>query len=79
MQSDALVRLSAAMTTTHKFVPRRIYGDYLHGLLFSQTCSAAEKGIVIETGTHSSLLEEKGLYYAMWRQQIGERKSLHVA
>jgi ATP-binding cassette subfamily B protein len=38
-----------------------------------------EKGVVIETGTHSKLLEEKGLYYAMWRQQIGERKSLHVA
>lgn len=34
-----------------------------------------EKGVVIETGTHHSLLEEKGLYYAMWRQQIGERKS----
>ncbi|GAC1705176.1 MAG: ABC transporter ATP-binding protein [Flavisolibacter sp.] len=34
-----------------------------------------EKGVVIETGTHEGLLEEKGLYYAMWRQQIGERKS----
>ena len=33
-----------------------------------------EKGNVIETGTHNTLLEEKGLYYAMWRQQIGERK-----
>jgi len=33
-----------------------------------------EKGEVVETGTHESLLEEKGLYYAMWRQQIGERK-----
>lgn len=33
-----------------------------------------ERGVVIETGTHESLLEEKGLYYAMWRQQIGERK-----
>jgi ATP-binding cassette subfamily B protein len=33
-----------------------------------------EKGVVIETGTHDSLLGEKGLYYAMWRQQIGERK-----
>ncbi len=38
-----------------------------------------EKGNVIETGTHSQLLEEKGLYYAMWRQQIGERKNLQVA
>lgn len=33
-----------------------------------------EKGDVVETGDHHSLLEEKGLYYAMWRQQIGERK-----
>jgi ATP-binding cassette subfamily B protein len=33
-----------------------------------------EKGKVIEEGSHQSLLEEKGLYYAMWRQQIGERK-----
>ena len=34
-----------------------------------------EKGKIIETGNHAALLEEKGLYYAMWRQQIGERKS----
>ena len=34
-----------------------------------------EKGDVVETGNHEGLLEEKGLYYAMWRQQIGERKS----
>jgi ATP-binding cassette subfamily B protein len=34
-----------------------------------------EKGDVVETGNHNSLLEEKGLYYAMWRQQIGERKN----
>jgi ATP-binding cassette subfamily B protein len=34
-----------------------------------------EKGDVVETGNHMKLLEEKGLYYAMWRQQIGERKT----
>ena len=34
-----------------------------------------EKGEVVETGSHNSLLDEKGLYYAMWRQQIGERKT----
>ena len=33
-----------------------------------------EQGNIIETGTHETLLDEKGLYYAMWRQQIGERK-----
>ena len=33
-----------------------------------------EQGSIVETGSHESLLAEKGLYYAMWRQQIGERK-----
>jgi len=33
-----------------------------------------EQGQIIEQGQHQQLLEEKGLYYAMWRQQIGERK-----
>ncbi len=33
-----------------------------------------EKGNVAEMGSHEELLQEKGLYYAMWRQQIGERK-----
>lgn len=35
-----------------------------------------EGGDVIETGNHESLIAEKGLYYAMWRQQIGERKRM---
>ncbi len=35
-----------------------------------------EKGRIIEEGTHDSLLEKKGLYYAMWRQQIGERETM---
>jgi ATP-binding cassette subfamily B protein len=33
-----------------------------------------EHGSIIESGKHEDLLEQKGLYYAMWRQQIGERK-----
>jgi ATP-binding cassette subfamily B protein len=32
-----------------------------------------EKGEIVEAGKHAELLQEKGLYYAMWRQQIGER------
>jgi ATP-binding cassette subfamily B protein len=35
-----------------------------------------EKGVIIEMGKHQELLDEKGLYYAMWRQQIGERKRI---
>jgi ATP-binding cassette subfamily B protein len=32
-----------------------------------------EKGVIAESGTHDELILKKGLYYAMWRQQIGER------
>jgi ATP-binding cassette subfamily B protein len=35
-----------------------------------------EKGEVVETGTHENLISQMGLYYAMWRQQIGERKKV---
>ncbi|MFP5039726.1 ABC transporter ATP-binding protein [Parasediminibacterium sp. JCM 36343] len=35
-----------------------------------------EKGQIVEMGSHAELLVEKGLYYAMWRQQIGERKAI---
>jgi ATP-binding cassette subfamily B protein len=37
-----------------------------------------ERGRIIETGKHDQLLAEKGLYYAMWRQQIGERAEEEV-
>jgi ATP-binding cassette subfamily B protein len=35
-----------------------------------------EKGSIIESGKHQELLDIKGLYYAMWRQQIGEWRSI---
>jgi ATP-binding cassette subfamily B protein len=38
-----------------------------------------KKGDIVETGQHEQLLEEKGLYFAMWRQQIGERKIKTIA
>jgi len=33
-----------------------------------------EKGRIVEAGPHDELVELRGLYYAMWRQQIGERE-----
>jgi len=33
-----------------------------------------ERGRIAETGRHEELVDGKGLYYAMWRQQVGERR-----
>ncbi len=37
-----------------------------------------EKGRIVEQGTHEELVQAKGLYYAMWRQQIGERPTVRT-
>ncbi|MET0552695.1 MAG: ABC transporter ATP-binding protein [Vicinamibacteria bacterium] len=38
-----------------------------------------ERGRLVESGRHDELLDEKGLYYAMWRQQVGERREAAAA
>ena len=48
----------------------------LSTVLHANQIFVLEKGHIAEAGTHSELLEKKGLYYAMWRQQIGERTPL---
>src|ERR1700681_2301782 len=35
-----------------------------------------ERGHIVEFGRHSELLDQKGLYYAMCRQQVGERQAV---
>lgn len=47
----------------------------LSTIMHADTIFVLEKGKIAETGSHQQLLEQKGLYYAMWRQQIGERRS----
>jgi ATP-binding cassette subfamily B protein len=51
-----------------------IIAHRLSTIMHSDTIYVLEKGKIVESGTHTELLEEKGLYYAMWRQQIGERE-----
>jgi ATP-binding cassette subfamily B protein len=46
----------------------------LSTVLHADRIYVLERGRIIESGRHDQLLELKGLYYAMWRQQIGERQ-----
>ncbi|MGA9119060.1 MAG: ABC transporter ATP-binding protein, partial [Bacteroidota bacterium] len=45
----------------------------LSTILHADRIYVLEKGSIIEQGRHEELLELKGLYFAMWRQQVGER------
>jgi ATP-binding cassette subfamily B protein len=48
----------------------------LSTIMHADTIFVLEKGHIAEMGTHQSLLQQKGLYYAMWRQQVGERREV---
>jgi ATP-binding cassette subfamily B protein len=48
----------------------------LSTIMYAGRIYVLEKGHIVETGTHNELVALKGLYYAMWRQQIGERKTI---
>jgi ATP-binding cassette subfamily B protein len=50
----------------------------LSTILHADTIFVLEKGKIVEQGDHDELVSRKGLYYAMWRQQIGERPNIAV-
>lgn len=73
------------ITTTIKNVSSKkeqitiLIAHRLSTIMHADKIYVLEKGDVIETGTHEELLSQMGLYYAMWRQQIGERKTKTIA
>lgn len=48
----------------------------LSTVLHADRIYVLERGRIVETGRHDELIGLKGLYYAMWRQQIGERRAV---
>jgi ATP-binding cassette subfamily B protein len=68
------------ITDTIRFISKEgkqitiLIAHRLSTIMHADNIYVLEGGDVVETGNHEKLLAEKGLYYAMWRQQIGERK-----
>ena len=51
----------------------------LSTILHADCIYVLERGRIVESGRHSDLLANCGLYYAMWRQQVGEGREKTVA
>lgn len=72
------------ITTTIKEISKEkeqitvLIAHRLSTIMHADRIYVLERGHVIETGSHLQLIEEKGLYYAMWRQQIGEKDAVEA-
>ena len=64
--------MRSVATTAH--VITVLIAHRLSTVMHADRIYVLERGRVIETGRHEELLELTGLYYAMWRQQVGERR-----
>jgi ATP-binding cassette subfamily B protein len=70
---EAISNTIRGITATRQHITIMI-AHRLSTIMHADRIYVLEKGRVVETGDHHTLLDLKGLYYAMWRQQIGERK-----
>ena len=75
---DSLTEQEVSRTIREVATDRRVMtvliAHRLSTVLHADRIYVLERGHVVESGRHDELLEQKGLYYAMWRQQVGERR-----
>ena len=72
LTEEEISRTMRSVATTSNVITVLI-AHRLSTVMHADRIYVLERGQVIETGRHEELLDLTGLYYAMWRQQVGER------
>jgi ATP-binding cassette subfamily B protein len=75
---DSLTEQDVSRTIREVALDRRVMtvliAHRLSTVMHADRIYVLERGHVVEQGRHEDLLSAKGLYFAMWRQQVGERR-----
>lgn len=74
---DEITQTIKGINNTHDMVTILI-AHRLSTIMHANRIFVLEKGKIIEEGNHFDLLDSKGLYYAMWRQQVGEGREVEI-